>query len=239
MATNRRLIVWGFAALLVLSMAAQVGAWWALGGAGAQALAGLPEAFASGGIVGLLVALIAPALLPWVGVMLAGPVLGLIGLLLAGGRGAAPAADLESQVAAPGRDALPAGPDPDGVALRLLAVLQEEARLIDFVREDIESYNDAEVGAAARGIHGSLRRALEDRMTLRAIHPGEDGSTVEVPAGFDPAQIRIVGSPTGKPPWKGTLLHGGWYAEAPRLPRPTEGSDAGILAPAEIEVGEA
>lgn len=241
MAKSRGVIVWGFAVLLVLSLGAQVAAWWALGGAGGEAVAALPDAFSSGGIAGLLVALVAPALLPWVGVMMAGPLLGLIGLVLAAGRRAsagASAASDEAPETQEAKDAQPAGPGPDGVALRLLAVLQEEARLIDFVREDIDAYSDAEVGAAARGVHGSLRRALEDRMTLRAVHQGEDGSTVEVPVGFDPAQIRIVGSPTGEPPWKGTLLHGGWYAEAPRLPRPTQGSDAGILAPAEIEVGE-
>src|ERR1700693_5875999 len=45
-------------------------------------------------------------------------------------------------------------------ALILLAVLQREARLVDFVMEDIAGYSDDQVGAAVRGMHDQCRDAL-------------------------------------------------------------------------------
>ncbi|OYV18887.1 MAG: hypothetical protein CG438_948, partial [Methylococcaceae bacterium NSP1-1] len=38
-------------------------------------------------------------------------------------------------------------------ALQLLGLLQKEARFIDFIREDITSYSDADIGVAARVVH--------------------------------------------------------------------------------------
>src|SRR5438034_935106 len=38
-------------------------------------------------------------------------------------------------------------------ALTLLATLQREARLIDFLKESIGEYSDAQIGAAVRDIH--------------------------------------------------------------------------------------
>jgi hypothetical protein len=116
--------------------------------------------------------------------------------------------------------------------------LQEEARLVDFVREDLDGYDDGEVGAAARGIHSALRKALDDRLRLGAILEGEDGDAVEVPPDFDPMLIRVTGNPQGEPPYQGVLRHGGWRASEVRLPMPTAGGDPTVLAPAEVEVGQ-
>jgi hypothetical protein len=41
-------------------------------------------------------------------------------------------------------------PKPSGVPLRLLALLQREGRLLDFLLEDIQAYGDEQVGAAVR-----------------------------------------------------------------------------------------
>src|SRR5579875_2269671 len=41
-------------------------------------------------------------------------------------------------------------PPPETAALALLAALQEEGRLVDFLTEDIAPYSDAQVGAAVR-----------------------------------------------------------------------------------------
>jgi hypothetical protein len=130
----------------------------------------------------------------------------------------------------------PPPPSPE-IGLRLLAALQEEARLLDFVHEDIAGYSDEQVGSAVRGIHASLRKALAERLDLEPILAGEDGDTVEVPAGFDPGRIRITGRPSGEPPFRGVLRHGGWRARAARLPQPSSGSDPAVLMPAEVEVG--
>jgi len=127
------------------------------------------------------------------------------------------------------------GSDADG-ALRLLALLQQEGRLVDFLEEDIEPYDDAQVGAAVRAIHAGCRKALHERMRIARIFSEEDGAAVEVPSGFDAGQVRLTGNVHGQPPFRGTLQHGGWRASDIALPR-TSGVDASVLAPAEVEVG--
>ena len=52
-------------------------------------------------------------------------------------------------------------PKPSGAPVRLLAVLQAEARLIDFLLEDIATFPDAQVGQAVREIHRKAQAALK------------------------------------------------------------------------------
>jgi flagellar basal body-associated protein FliL len=136
------------------------------------------------------------------------------------------------------RATTPAAPSPPSPvpALRLLALLQQEGRLVDFLKEDIDGYSDAQVGAAVRSIHAGCRKALSDRIELQRIFSAEDGSEVTVEAGFDPATIRLTGNVTGKPPFRGTLQHAGWRAANVALPQSPGDTDATIIAPAEVEV---
>jgi hypothetical protein len=120
-------------------------------------------------------------------------------------------------------------------ALRLLALLQQEGRLIDFLEEDIGPYGDAQVGAAVRAIHAGCRKALHERMHIERIFEQEDGAPIEVAAGFDAGQIRLTGNVHGQPPFSGTLQHGGWRASDVTLPTGS-GVDPSVLAPAEVEV---
>jgi hypothetical protein len=130
----------------------------------------------------------------------------------------------------------PAAPPPSPVsALRLLALLQQEGRLIDFLEEDIGSYGDAQVGAAVRAIHSGCRNALHERMKIERIYEEEDGAAIEVGPGFDPAAVRLTGNVHGKPPFRGTLQHGGWRASQVSLPVIAD-LDPTILAPAEVEL---
>ena len=48
----------------------------------------------------------------------------------------------------------PPPPDRGEAALRLLALLQQEGRLVDFLEEDLAPYSDVQVGSAVRAIHG-------------------------------------------------------------------------------------
>ena len=194
------------------------------------------ETLASSGAGAAFRQLVDSGLLGWLAIPVAGPLLVAIIALLTGRGGAAPAPSSEVTADAEAIEPAPAVASPD-VALRVLATLQEEARLIDFVREDIDGYGDADVGSAARGIHAALRKALDDRIVLEPILPGEDGDTVQVPADFEPALIRVTGKLGGGPPYSGVLRHGGWRVREVRLPAPSPGSDARILLPAEVEVG--
>ena len=112
----------------------------------------------------------------------------------------------------------PAPPSLEEGALRLLGLLQEEGRLVDFLEEDVAPYDDEQIGAATRGIHDACRKALHERITLEPILAGAEGETVEVAAGFDPAAIRLVGNVAGTPPLRGILRHAGWRVKAVTMP---------------------
>ena len=205
----------------------------------AALLTSAAETLASSGAGAAFRQLMDSGLLAWLAIPVAGPLLIAIVALLTGRGGAAkaPAAsDTATGVDEPDGGPVPLVASPD-VALRLLATLQEEARLIDFVREDIDGDGDADVGSAVRGIHAALRKALDERLALEPILPGEDGDAVDVPTDFDPALIRVTGKLAGGPPYSGVLRHGGWRVRVVRLPAPSPGSDARILLPAEVEVG--
>ncbi len=126
----------------------------------------------------------------------------------------------------------PAGPD-----LRVLAVLQRDGRLVDFLQEDIDGYSDAQIGAAVRDIHRGCRKALRDYLTVEPILNAEEGQGVTVATDFDPAEIRLTGEVKGSPPFRGTLKHHGWRVKSVHLPMiPGARDDSAILAPAEVEV---
>jgi hypothetical protein len=122
-------------------------------------------------------------------------------------------------------------------ALTLLATLQREARLIDFVQEPLQSYTDAQIGAAARNIHRDCGKVLARLFAIQPILAELEGSPVEVPAGFDAGRYRLTGNVTGEPPFHGRLVHAGWQATLCDLPT-WSGSEASarVLAPVEIEL---
>ena len=130
---------------------------------------------------------------------------------------------------------VPTAPSP-APALRLLSLLQQEGRLIDFLKEDIDTYDDAQIGAAVRSIHAGCRKALSERIELERIFAAEDGSQVTVESGFDPAAVRLTGNVSGTPPFRGTLQHGGWSASKVTLPQSPGETDPTIVAPAEVEI---
>jgi len=126
-------------------------------------------------------------------------------------------------------------PPPENAALRLLATLQEDGRLIDFLTESIQGYSDEQIGAATRGIHDACAKALRGCVTLEPVLPGREDETVTVPKGFDPSAVRLTGNVRGEPPFKGTLRHAGWRATAVNIPERT-GLEPKIVAPAEVEL---
>ncbi len=168
--------------------------------------------------------------------LVGGPVLvALIGLLLMPRAAAAPAPVSES-TDAPAEPPPPPAEPPETAALRLLATLQEDGRLIDFLTEDVGLYSDEQIGAATRGIHESLAKALRECVALEPVMSGTEGDTVTVPPGFDPAAIRLVGNVSGQPPFKGALRHTGWRVTRINIPE-RRGQDDHVVAPAEVEIG--
>ena len=121
-------------------------------------------------------------------------------------------------------------------SLALLALLQREGRLVDFLQEEIESYDDADIGAAVRDIHRGCQKVLKDHLTLEAVMPGDEEDSVTVPEGFDPGEVKLIGAVAGEPPFKGVLRHHGWRVTDATLPSLTSDVDRSILAPAQVEV---
>lgn len=139
-------------------------------------------------------------------------------------------------------DALDAPPPPpkpvkpSGEPLRLLALLQREGRLLDFLLEDIGSYPNDQIGAAVRDIHQKCHKAVKEHLVLEPVLSQSEGASVDVPTGFDPSAIRLTGNVTGTPPFKGTLQHHGWRVKEIKLAKPPEGQDEFVVQPAEVEL---
>jgi len=118
----------------------------------------------------------------------------------------------------------------------MLALLQRDGRLIDFLSENVTQYPDAQLGAAVRMIHDSCRQVLDRYIKLQPVIASEEDQPVTVPAGFDPASIKLIGNVTGAPPMRGLLRHRGWRIQEVNLPALPERSGRSIVAPAEVEI---
>lgn len=121
-------------------------------------------------------------------------------------------------------------------ALHLLAILQREGRLVDFLEEDISTFSDTDVGGAARLVHEGCRKVLQNYVDLVPVRSEGDGASVIVAPGFDPSSVRLTGRISGEPPFTGALRHHGWWVADVRLPAPPEGQDSRVIHPAEVEL---
>ncbi|MEA1867090.1 MAG: DUF2760 domain-containing protein [Thermodesulfobacteriota bacterium] len=119
---------------------------------------------------------------------------------------------------------------------QILGLLQREGRLIDFLQEDIESYDDAQIGAAVREVHRGCRDALKEVFGISPVLKAAEGSQVEIEKDFDPTRIKLIGNIQGNPPFKGTLRHCGWKFTEVHLPEWTAKEKTDVLAPAEVEI---
>jgi len=120
--------------------------------------------------------------------------------------------------------------------LAVVAMLQREGRLIDFLQEDVTAFSDADVGAAARVVHTGCRKVLDQCFALEPVLREGEGDKINIDTGFDAQRIRLTGNVSGQPPFQGTLKHHGWVTTAVRLPTTSEVVDTRILAPAEVEI---
>lgn len=120
--------------------------------------------------------------------------------------------------------------------LRLLSQLQQAGRFVDFLKEDLSAFTDAQVGAAARKIHQDCQKMIEELVTIRPLREEPEGAKVVVPKGYNPSEIKVVGKVKGEPPFTGVLVHKGWKAHKLSLPKTVGEQSLEILCPAEIEV---
>ena len=125
---------------------------------------------------------------------------------------------------------------PSGAPLRMLALLQAESRLVDFLLEDIAGASDEQIGQAVREIHKKAQAALKRHAVIEPVLAGTEGDTATVQKGFDPSAVRVVGNVTGEPPFTGAIQHPGWRVKELKLATPPEGADEFVLQPAEVQI---
>ncbi|MCK5244725.1 MAG: DUF2760 domain-containing protein [Desulfobacterales bacterium] len=123
-------------------------------------------------------------------------------------------------------------------ACRILSLLQNKGRLIDFFQEDITPYSDTQIGSAIRYIHEDCKNALDEYITFAPVMKEKEEQKVVISEGFDPSEIRLTGNITGEPPFEGSLQHSGWKITKIRLPSLPKGQTHTVIAPAEVEVGQ-
>lgn len=138
--------------------------------------------------------------------------------------------------AAPAAAPAPAREDPGERAVQLLAILQRDGRLVDFLREDLAAYTDTQVGAAVRDVHANCRQVLERYLPVESVLADEEGRIAVISAPVDPASMRLVGNVGQQATYRGTVRHRGWRVGRIALP-PLPAVEARlIVAPAEVEV---
>jgi hypothetical protein len=142
-----------------------------------------------------------------------------------------------SRRAAPRPAAAPAtvSADASDGALQILAILQRDSRLIDFLMEDIGAYSDDQVGAAVRSLHDQCRDALGRYVQLAPVIDGVEGSFTRL-ASIDPASVKLLGNVPPQPPPGGVLRHKGWRCTKVELPALHGKQDTKVIAPAEVEI---
>ncbi len=126
-----------------------------------------------------------------------------------------------------------ASPD---AALQLLTLLQQDARFIDFIKEDLSSYSDADIGAAARVVHEGSKKTLDTYFDLESVRSEDEETRISLPEGFNAAEVRLTGNVVGEAPFNGTLIHKGWKVTDIKLPKIAAGHNTAIVAPAEVEL---
>lgn len=120
--------------------------------------------------------------------------------------------------------------------LYLLSAFQTEARLLDFFAEDLDLYEDDQIGAAVRPVHENGRKVLARYLDMAPVMEEEEGTRVTIPKGFEPSRTKLVGRVAGEPPFQGVLRHRGWRAKGIRMPVFSDAKGADILTPSEVEI---
>jgi Domain of unknown function (DUF2760) len=168
-----------------------------------------------------------------------GLALGLVVLVtILAGRG--PKGDTGSAAAEAARPApVPThGNQAEAEVVSFLAMLQARGRLVDFLMDDINAHDDAQVGAAARVVHAGCRGVLQEHFRICPVREEREGSTVQVTAGYLADEYRLLGKISGSAPFSGVLIHHGWKTDMVTLPRIVRRSTERLpaIAPAEVEL---
>jgi len=120
--------------------------------------------------------------------------------------------------------------------LHLFSMMQREGRLMDFLAEDLDQYEDSQIGSAVRAIHANCVQVVREYLDPRPIMAQAEGERVTVDVDFDPGAIKLTGKVAGEPPFSGIIRHKGWQVGKLKLPKLSGRQNAEIIAPAEVEL---
>jgi hypothetical protein len=120
--------------------------------------------------------------------------------------------------------------------IHLHSMLQREGRFLDFLSENLDAYEDAQIGAAVRSIHENCSKITRKYLSLEPVLDQEEGQTLTLQKGFDTAAVKLVGNVSGEPPFTGVIRHKGWKTAKLELPTLSASQDASLIAPAEVEI---
>jgi hypothetical protein len=120
--------------------------------------------------------------------------------------------------------------------LHLFSMMQREGRLMDFLDEDLDQYEDSQIGSAVRAIHANCLQVVREYLDPRPIMAQAEGERVTVEVDFDPGAIKLTGKVVGEPPFSGVIRHKGWQVGKVKLPKLSGRQNAEIIAPAEVEI---
>lgn len=120
--------------------------------------------------------------------------------------------------------------------MHLFSAMQRDGRLMDFLSEDLDQYDDSQIGAAVRNIHAGCKQVIEKYLKPEPVLAEAEGELMAVPADFDPGLITLTGKVVGDPPFKGIVRHKGWQTGTVSLPKLSGRQNARVIAPAEIEI---
>ena len=120
--------------------------------------------------------------------------------------------------------------------LHLFSAMQRDGRLMDFLSEDLDQYDDSQIGSAVRNIHAGCKRVILKYLNPEPVMAQAEGEKTVVAEDFDPGLITLTGKVVGEPPFTGIVRHKGWQTGKINLPKLSGRQNARVIAPAEIEI---
>ncbi|MFZ9035882.1 MAG: DUF2760 domain-containing protein [Francisellaceae bacterium] len=121
-------------------------------------------------------------------------------------------------------------------AKQLLALLQQKGRFIDFINENIDTFSDEEIAAAARIVHQGCQKMIKEHIGISVIREEAEDSKITLEPNFDRHSIELSGNIHNQKQFSGILLHKGWKVDRIHLPTLSDQGNADIIQAAKIEV---
>ena len=107
--------------------------------------------------------------------------------------------------------------------------------------DDVSSYTNEQVGAAARVVHGGCQKVFVEYFSVAPVSGESEGELISLEAQTDNKMLhwKLHGQASSiNEKVKGTLVHKGWQTKEVNLPESSqlENSSSYIITPAELEV---